>query len=371
MKPVLDPNAPGLDPLMTPWSAFCAFSTLVLLLMYHLHLLDRLRAKPHSTVIGITIAARKEWISVAVEQGGAILAVQTLRNWLMSTTLLASTAAVTSIGLLGFVAQQSKGGDDPEPPTTTGFAADPVVRKTKLIVVELAGCLDGWKIILLILSFLCAFFCFTQSLRLFNHVAILIAVLPKKPKTPAAPAISLAPAPKSSQADLLAPSASPPQGDWPSAASDTSTNADAEVFQDSVSSRSSGSSATVVASVTTPLLQKRAVGAGGRSGTAGASPRGGGGGRNGRTTTTGAMEVGGERAARSRADAELLAKVTPEFVAELFNRGAMFHTLGIRFFYLIFPLAAWFFSDLTMLLTAVTLVVILQYVDTVEDSLAG
>ncbi|KAJ3136376.1 hypothetical protein HK101_004012, partial [Irineochytrium annulatum] len=56
-------------------------------------------------------------------------------------------------------------------------------------------------------------------------------------------------------------------------------------------------------------------------------------------------------------------RANPEFVAVMFNRGCLFHTIGIRFFYTAFPIGASFFGDLVMLFTTILLVVLMFFVD--------
>lgn len=71
--------------------------SLGLLLAYHLWLLVRLRQKPLRTAIGLTQHVRRLWVESIVQERRDILAVQTLRNWIMAASLLASTAIVITL----------------------------------------------------------------------------------------------------------------------------------------------------------------------------------------------------------------------------------------------------------------------------------
>lgn len=82
---------------MTPVFAFVA--TLAILLVYEFVLAAAQRRRPERLARSAHALLRQEWFeAVSAQAGSEILAVQTLRNSLMSATMTASTAA---LGLMG------------------------------------------------------------------------------------------------------------------------------------------------------------------------------------------------------------------------------------------------------------------------------
>jgi hypothetical protein len=78
-----------------------ALSTLLTLLGYELVLALTQRRDPHRLARSAHATLREEWFAaVSAHSGSEILAVQTLRNALMSATMTASTAV---LGLLGTI----------------------------------------------------------------------------------------------------------------------------------------------------------------------------------------------------------------------------------------------------------------------------
>ncbi|XP_010421288.1 PREDICTED: uncharacterized protein LOC104706775 isoform X2 [Camelina sativa] len=67
---------------------------LALMVFYHLWLLYRIINRPSSTVVGLNAFNRRLWVQAMMEDSSknGVLAVQTLRNNIMASTLLASTA---------------------------------------------------------------------------------------------------------------------------------------------------------------------------------------------------------------------------------------------------------------------------------------
>ncbi|KAI3958542.1 hypothetical protein MKW92_014004 [Papaver armeniacum] len=71
---------------------------LCLMVSYHVWLLYRVITQPTKTVIGINAINRRIWVKTMMEDTSknGVLAVQTLRNNIMASTLLASTAIMLS-----------------------------------------------------------------------------------------------------------------------------------------------------------------------------------------------------------------------------------------------------------------------------------
>ncbi len=90
-----------------------------------------------------------------------ILAVQTLRNWIMAASFLASTAMLISLGLLGLLFRTEHATDLP-------FDILQIFSRLRMLLLV--------KVLLLVLHFFFAFFSFTLAIRYFNHVNFMINV---------------------------------------------------------------------------------------------------------------------------------------------------------------------------------------------------
>ncbi len=132
-------------------------AAVVLLCGYHAWFLLEIRHRPQRTVVGFARAQRAAWVDRIMSRGDGILAVQTLRNWVMATSFLASTAILIAVGLLGFLVSVDKVSALLHEINLFGDQSD------SLVTVKLA---------LLIVNFLLAFFNFTLSLRFYNYVAL-------------------------------------------------------------------------------------------------------------------------------------------------------------------------------------------------------
>ena len=67
---------------------------------YHTHLAYKVRRRPLGTSIGITNHLRLRWAKTIMQERRDVLAVQTMRNWIMASVFLASTAMLISLGIL-------------------------------------------------------------------------------------------------------------------------------------------------------------------------------------------------------------------------------------------------------------------------------
>ena len=134
-----------------------------LLIAYHLWFLRELRLRPQATTIGSAKALRAAWVADVMTNRRDILAVQTLRNWVMSTSFLASTAALIAIGLLTFV-MSSDGVTNLI--HRLNFAG---TRSQDLLTIKLA---------LIIVNFFVAFFNLSLAMRHYNYAVFLIGMSP-------------------------------------------------------------------------------------------------------------------------------------------------------------------------------------------------
>jgi uncharacterized membrane protein len=136
-------------------------SSLGMLLAYHGYLVVKVRTDPLQTSIGMANCLRGEWVKSVMEEKRDILAVQTLRNWVMAASFLASTAILLAIGIL-----------------SVAFKSERLSALTQ--AVNLVGSQNEtlWfvKLLLLTVDFFFAFFNFSLAIRHYNHVGYMINV---------------------------------------------------------------------------------------------------------------------------------------------------------------------------------------------------
>ncbi|MCR4298637.1 MAG: DUF599 domain-containing protein [Gallionella sp.] len=131
-----------------------------LIIAYHLFLRRKVKKDATYTVQAINAIARTAWVETIMHEKKDILAVQTLRNSTMAATFLASTSVLMIIGILTL----SEGGK-----LEATWHALNVVGATHS---------ELWliKLICLLLDMFVAFFSFSMSIRVFNHVGYMINV---------------------------------------------------------------------------------------------------------------------------------------------------------------------------------------------------
>jgi uncharacterized membrane protein len=135
--------------------------SVLLLFLYHLYLARRERGDPTYSIQAVNIIARTAWVENIMGEGKDILAVQTLRNSTMAATFLASTAVLLIIGVLSLSGQADK-------LETTWHALNLLgARHSELYMA---------KLLLLLIDLVFAFFSFSMSIRIFNHVGFMINV---------------------------------------------------------------------------------------------------------------------------------------------------------------------------------------------------
>lgn len=87
------------------WAWAAVITTLLLLLVYEARLFLLQRRHPARVARAAHAGLREDWfLAVSAEKGSEILTVQTLRNSLMSATMLASTAALALMGTVTLAA---------------------------------------------------------------------------------------------------------------------------------------------------------------------------------------------------------------------------------------------------------------------------
>lgn len=140
-----------------------AFScSVTLLIAYHSVLAAKVRRNPAYTVQAVNVIARTAWVESIMRDGRKdVLAVQTLRNSTMAATFLASTSILLIIGVLTLSGQGDK-------LDSTWHALNAIGAKHS----------ELWliKLLLILLDLFFAFFSFSMSIRIFNHVGYMINV---------------------------------------------------------------------------------------------------------------------------------------------------------------------------------------------------
>lgn len=134
--------------------------TIVAVYYFFLHL--KVRDNPTYTIQGVNALARKLWVeNIMRNPSKDVMAVQTLRNFIMGVSLMASTAALLVIGTL-----------------TLSGQADDIARSWHVLRIGGPHSTELWnfKVLCLLLDFIVAFFAFAMSVRLANHVVFMVNV---------------------------------------------------------------------------------------------------------------------------------------------------------------------------------------------------
>ncbi|CAL0299949.1 unnamed protein product [Lupinus luteus] len=127
---------------------------------YHVWLWHKVRTHPSSTIIGINAHGRRFWVPAMLKdiEKKNILAVQTLRNMIMGSTLMATTSILLSAGLAAVISSTY---------SIKKPLNDAVYGAHGEFMVAL-------KYVTLLTLFIFSFFCHTLSIRFLNQVSILI-----------------------------------------------------------------------------------------------------------------------------------------------------------------------------------------------------
>lgn len=144
---------------------YLILTCIALISLYHLTFYLKIKRHPELTSIGRNNSVRLKWVQTVMEERRDILAVQTLRNWSMAATFLASTAIIISLGSLSIALTTDR-------LTDASLAFNFIGEQSKKL----------WAIKLLLISvnFFIAFFNFMLAVRYYNHVPFLITIAPEK-----------------------------------------------------------------------------------------------------------------------------------------------------------------------------------------------
>ncbi|KAK1608909.1 hypothetical protein QYE76_032582 [Lolium multiflorum] len=147
---------------------------LAVMVGYHLWLLLRIRRRPATTVIGINAINRRIWVRHVMEDPSgkhAVLAVQTMRNAIMASSVLASVAITLSSLVAALMASGAAHG------LLSGTAAALNNKDNNSIVVGAAGeAALSAKFLAILVCFLVAFLLNVQSIRYYSHTGFLVNV---------------------------------------------------------------------------------------------------------------------------------------------------------------------------------------------------
>ncbi|KAJ3672626.1 hypothetical protein LUZ60_007347 [Juncus effusus] len=143
---------------------------LVALVMYHLWLLFQIRILPGQTVIGINARNRVTWVETIMEEPGktGVLAVQTIRNNIMASTMLASTAIMLASVIAVLMTSSNSSNSSSNNPHP--------IRGENIIFGNKSDAVLSIKFFAILICFLLAFLLNVQSVRYYSHASTLITV---------------------------------------------------------------------------------------------------------------------------------------------------------------------------------------------------
>ncbi len=131
------------------------------LMIYHIRWVYQMRKAPMKTYQGVTQRLRRMWVESVMAEKRDILAVQTLRNWTMASSFLASTAILIGLGLLSLWFR-------PDYTHELPFEFSQIFTRMRTLFAV--------KLMLLIVNFFFAFYSFCLSIRYLNHINFMINV---------------------------------------------------------------------------------------------------------------------------------------------------------------------------------------------------
>jgi uncharacterized membrane protein len=129
---------------------------------YYAFLWRMVRLNPTYTIHGVNEIARTLWVeNVMRTAGDNVMAVQTLRNFIMASSLMLSTASMLIIGTL-----------------TLSGQTENIAHSWHLLSNRSNFAAQIWivKVLFLLVNFIVAFFAFVMAIRLSNHVLFMVNV---------------------------------------------------------------------------------------------------------------------------------------------------------------------------------------------------
>ncbi|MCO5570309.1 hypothetical protein L7F22_024027 [Adiantum nelumboides] len=144
-----------------------------LLVAYHIFLFYKVRTQPMQTLMGINHKARRLWVyDMLIENHKKnVLAVQTLRNSIMESTLMATTAVLLTAGLATYFSFANN--LKQLPGDSRGGLAPPFSLSSPTSIGTLTGTIKTFAVLS---CFMVSFLCHTQSIRFINHVNYMVNI---------------------------------------------------------------------------------------------------------------------------------------------------------------------------------------------------
>ncbi|KAK6912384.1 Protein of unknown function DUF599 [Dillenia turbinata] len=135
-------------------------TALMITMAYHAWLWHKVRTQPFITIIGTNASGRRFWVSAMMKDNDKknILAVQTLRNTIMGSSLMATTSILLCSGLAAIISS-TYSVKKPLNDTVYGAHGEFMV---------------ALKYVTLLLIFLFSFLCHSLSIRFINQVNFLV-----------------------------------------------------------------------------------------------------------------------------------------------------------------------------------------------------
>jgi len=133
-----------------------------LFVSYYAFLISRARREPDFTIQAINHKARSLWIAAVMrDHSKDIMAVQTLRNFVMAATFKASSAILLILGTL-----------------TLSGQAESLAKTWHILNFAGSRAPEWWtvKIMCLLTALIIAFFAFAMTIRVLNHVVFMISL---------------------------------------------------------------------------------------------------------------------------------------------------------------------------------------------------
>lgn len=139
---------------------FLVASFLLLFTCYHVYLAIKVKRNPLATTIGQNYEMRRDWSSLMVANPAKhFTAVQTIRNTIMSASMLASTSVTLNTATFVFLINYE---NIPGIGDLNVFGTDRIK--------------PAYKLLALTICFLFSFFCYMQSIRMNNHASFQISM---------------------------------------------------------------------------------------------------------------------------------------------------------------------------------------------------
>lgn len=143
---------------------YITLGSFTLLVVYHIFWQYNFTKRPLRTTVGCADLILKEWVANIYDKSNSILAVQTLRNWTMASTLLASTSILLALGIMNYIFNQVN--------VAELSSRLRYLNSDSLYSVE-------FKLLLVVALYVFAFLNFSLALRTYSRVGFMLG-LPKE-----------------------------------------------------------------------------------------------------------------------------------------------------------------------------------------------